>query len=67
MGVDAGVDTGVIGMDGGEGADVEGAGAGAEGPLHEKTEGPNEDLLVEREVGFADWDVPGIVYDDSFW
>lgn len=65
MGVDAGVDTGVIGMDGGEGADVDGA--GADGPLHENTEGPSENSLVERDVGFVNRDAPGIVYDDSFW
>ncbi len=54
MGVETGVDTGVTGMDGGEGADVDGA--GAEGPLHEKTDGPDEDPLVERDVGSADRD-----------
>lgn len=71
MGDATGVDTGVAGLDGGGGmaAVVEGAGAGAgaEEPSHENTEGPDMRTSAERNDGFLDQNSPGIVYEVNFW
>ena len=65
VGDDAGVETGDAGLDeGGTGATV--VGAGADGPLHEKTEGPDARVSGARHVA-GPYNLPGMVYEDSFW